>query len=54
MDKEKVISEINSKFEELKTALEGDDLLKIRELTSGGKMSIGLHVVKTTVGISEE
>lgn len=33
MDKEKVISAINSKFEELKTALEGDDLLKIRELT---------------------
>ncbi len=33
MDKEKEISAINSKFEELKTALEGDDLLKIRELT---------------------
>ena len=32
MDKEAVISAINTKYEELKTALEGDDLLKIREL----------------------
>lgn len=33
MDKETMISAINSKFEELKTALEGDDLARIRELT---------------------
>ena len=33
MDKETMISVINSKFEELKTALEGDDLARIRELT---------------------
>lgn len=32
MDKEKVFSEINSKFEELKKALEGDDVREIREL----------------------
>ena len=31
--KEAMISEINSKYEELKTALEGDDLERIRELT---------------------
>ena len=33
MDKEAVVSTINSKYEELKSALEGDDLIKIRELT---------------------
>lgn len=33
MDKEAVVSMINSKYEELKSALEGDDLIKIRELT---------------------
>ena len=33
MDKETMISAINSKFEELKTALEGDELMRIRELT---------------------
>ena len=33
MNKESLISAINSKFEELKTALEGDDLSKIKELT---------------------
>ncbi|MBR5667557.1 MAG: DinB family protein [Lachnospiraceae bacterium] len=32
MDKEKVFSEINSKFEELKKALDGDDIVAIREL----------------------
>ena len=33
MDKEAMISAIDLKFEELKKALEGDDLMKIRELT---------------------
>ena len=33
MNKEATISAINSKFEELKTALEGDNLETIRELT---------------------
>ncbi len=33
MDKEKMFSAINTTFEELKAALEGDDLTKIRELT---------------------
>ena len=33
MDKETMISAINSKYEELKNALEGDNLAKIRELT---------------------
>ena len=33
MDKETMISTINSKFEELKTALESDDLTRIHELT---------------------
>ena len=33
MDKEMMISAINSKYEELKSALDGDDLMKIRELT---------------------
>ena len=33
MDKETMISVINSKFEELKIALEGDELMRIRELT---------------------
>ena len=33
MDKEKMFSAINTTFEELKAALEGDDLAKIRELT---------------------
>ena len=33
MNKEAMISEINTKFEELKAALEGDDLMRIRELT---------------------
>ena len=32
MDKEAMVSAINTKYEELKTALEGDDLMKIREL----------------------
>ena len=30
MDKEAMVSVINAKYEELKTALEGDDLKKIR------------------------
>ena len=33
MDKEKMFSAINTTFEELKAALEGDNLTKIRELT---------------------
>ena len=33
MDKKAMFSAINSKYDELKTALEGDDLAKIRELT---------------------
>lgn len=33
MDKEKVFSEINNKFDELKKALEGEDIGVIRELT---------------------
>ena len=33
MDKEALVSVINAKYEELKKALEGDDLTKIRELT---------------------
>ncbi|SCX04868.1 hypothetical protein SAMN02910339_00747 [Lachnospiraceae bacterium YSD2013] len=33
MNKEEMYKAINSKFEELKTALEGDDLTKIKELT---------------------
>ena len=33
MDKELMFSKINAKYDELKTALEGDDLEKIRELT---------------------
>ncbi len=33
MNKEEMYKEINDKFEELKTALEGDDLAKIKELT---------------------
>jgi NADH:ubiquinone oxidoreductase subunit len=33
MDKEKTFSAINTTLEELKAALEGDDLMKIRELT---------------------
>ena len=33
MDKETMISAINSKFNELKTTLEGDDITRIRELT---------------------
>ena len=33
MDKEVMFSAINSKYDELKAALEGDDLAKIRELT---------------------
>ena len=33
MDKEAMFSAINSKYDELKAALEGDDLAKIRELT---------------------
>lgn len=33
MDKEAMFSSINAKYDELKSALEGDDLMKIRELT---------------------
>ena len=33
MDKEAMFSAINAKYDELKAALEGDDLIKIRELT---------------------
>ncbi len=33
MNKEEMYKEINDKFEELKASLEGDDLLRIRELT---------------------
>ena len=33
MNKEAMFSAINAKYEELKSALEGDDLMKIRELT---------------------
>lgn len=33
MDKDAIYSAINNKYDELKTALEGDDLEKIRELT---------------------
>ena len=33
MNKEEMYKEINDKFEELKTALEGDDLARIKELT---------------------
>ena len=33
MDKESMFNEINKKYEELKTALEGDDLINIRKLT---------------------
>ena len=33
MNKEKMYKEINDKFEELKAALEGDDLSKIKALT---------------------
>ncbi len=33
MDKEAMVSAINAQYEELKTALEGDDIKKIKELT---------------------
>lgn len=33
MDKETMFSSINAKYDELKSALEGDDLIKIRDLT---------------------
>ncbi len=46
MEKETMISAINSKFEELKTALEGDDLAKIRELT------LELHAMVHSADIS--
>ncbi len=47
MNKEEMYKEINDKFEELKTALEGDDLAKIKELT------LELHAMVHPAEVSE-
>ena len=46
MDKEAMFSAINSKFEELKNVLAGDDLEMIRELPPGYRAVFNLYVIE--------